>query len=126
MFGYCGTLNDVTIWDNSLLLQAMCDGSFEDIDFPFNIGGEVFQQLWMLVDGIYPLLSRFVKPISVPLGETEALFSLWQESKRKDVERFFGVFKKKFHFFTKPVPFFYGGHFECFLLQFSASQYGRP
>jgi hypothetical protein len=107
VFGYCGTLNDVTIWDNSLLLQAMCDGSFEDIDFPFNIGGEVFQQLWMLVDGIYPPLSRFVKPISVPLGETEALFSLWQESKRKDVERFFGVFKKKFNFFAKPVPFFF-------------------
>ncbi len=65
VFGYCGTLNDITIWDNSLLLQAMCDGSFEDIDFPFNIGGEVFQQLLMLVDGIYPPLSRFVKPIAV-------------------------------------------------------------
>jgi hypothetical protein len=33
VFGYCGTLNDVTIWDNSLLLQAMCDGSFEEINF---------------------------------------------------------------------------------------------
>jgi hypothetical protein len=107
VFGYCGTLNDVTIWDNSLLLQAMCDGTFDDIDFSFSIGGEDFQQLWMLVDGIYPPISRFVKPISVPLGDIEALFSLWQESKCKDVGHFFGVFKKKFHSFAKPVPFAY-------------------
>jgi len=39
VFGYCGTLNDITIWDNSLLLQAMCNGSFEESDFPFTIGG---------------------------------------------------------------------------------------
>lgn len=96
VFGYCGTLNDLTIWDSSLLLQAMCDGTFDEIDFQFTIGGEQFQKLWLLVDGIYPPLSRFVKPISVPIGDTEALFSMWQEAKRKDVERFFGVFKKKF------------------------------
>jgi len=34
VFGYCRMLNDITIWDNSLLLQAMCDGSFEEINFP--------------------------------------------------------------------------------------------
>jgi hypothetical protein len=107
VFGYCGTLNYVIIWDNSLLLQAMCDGTFDDLDFPFSISGEDFQQLWMLVDSSYPPISRFVKPISVPLSDVEALFSLWQESKRKDVERFFGVFIKKFHLFAKPVPFAY-------------------
>jgi len=69
----------------------------------FTIGCEQFVQLWLLVDGIYPPLSRFVKPISGPIGDTEALFSLWQESKRKDVERFFGVFKKKIHFLSRPI-----------------------
>jgi len=107
VFGYCGTLNDITIWDSSYLLQSLCDGSFSDLDFTFNIGGEEFDHLWMLVDGIYPSLARFVKPVSVPLGDTEALFSLWQESKRKDIERFFGVFKKKFNFFNRPLPFAY-------------------
>ncbi|MFN9982519.1 MAG: hypothetical protein ACK53Y_21505, partial [bacterium] len=53
---------------------------------------ELFEELWMLVDGIYPSLARFVKPISVPVGKREALFAMWQESKRKDIERFFGVF----------------------------------
>jgi hypothetical protein len=76
VFGYCGTLNDVTIWDNSLLLQAMCDGSFDKIDFPFTVGGKQFPKLFLLVDGIYPPLSRFVKHISVPIGDTEVLFSM--------------------------------------------------
>jgi hypothetical protein len=107
VFGYAGTLNDLTIWDNSFLLHSICDGSFEMLDFQFTIGGEEFDKLWMLVDGIYPQLSRFVKPISVPLGDIEALYSLWQEAKRKDIERFFGVFKKKFNFFNKPIPFAY-------------------
>lgn len=45
--------------------------------------------LWMLVDGIYPPLAQFVKPLTVPIGDSEALFSLWQESKHKDIEPFF-------------------------------------
>jgi hypothetical protein len=104
VFGYSGTLNDLSIWDSSYLLQSLCDGTFSDLDFSFTIGGEVFHHLWMLVDGIYPSLARFVKPTSVPIGKDEALFSMWQESKRKDVERFFGVFKRKFHFFNRPIP----------------------
>jgi hypothetical protein len=103
VFGYAGTLNDINIWDSSLLLQSFCDGSFEANDFPFTIGGEEFEKLWLLVDGIYPPIARFVKPISIPIGDVEALFSLWQESKRKDVERFFAVFKIKFHFFSHPI-----------------------
>jgi hypothetical protein len=99
VFGYAGTLNDITFWDNSFLLHSICDGS--------TIGGEEFDKLWMLVDGIYPQLSRFVKPISVPLGDVEAIYCLWQEAKHKDIECFFGIFKKKFNFFTKSISFAY-------------------
>jgi len=56
----------------------------------------------MSVDGMYPPLSRFVKPVSVPIGDVEALFSMWQEAKRKDIKRFFGVSQKKLHFFAWP------------------------
>jgi hypothetical protein len=105
VFGYSGTFNDISIWDSSYLLQSLCDGTFTGLDFPFTVGGEVFYQLWMLVDGIYPSLARFVKPISVPVGKRETLFSSWQESKRKDIERFFAVFKRKFGFFAKAIPF---------------------
>jgi hypothetical protein len=39
----------------------------------------------------------------MPLDDPEAIFSMWQESKRKDIERFFVVFKKKSHIFTQPI-----------------------
>jgi hypothetical protein len=92
VFGYPGTLNDINIWDTSYLLQSLCNGSFGGLDFPFPIGGEMFHELWVLVDGIYPSLARFVKPISVPVGKREELFAVWQESTRKTIERLFGVF----------------------------------
>ena len=88
----------------------------DEIDFQFTIGGEEFQQLWLLVDGIYPPLSRFVKPISVPIGDTEALFSMWQEAKQKNVERFFGVFKKKITYLQGRFHGLHRGHFGCLLL----------
>jgi hypothetical protein len=40
--------------------------------------------LWFLTDGIYPELSWFVKTISEPVNKWEALYSIWQEAKRKD------------------------------------------
>jgi hypothetical protein len=46
-----------------------------ELDLMFSIGGKVFDWLWMLVDGIYQALAGFVKPISVPIGRHEALFS---------------------------------------------------
>jgi hypothetical protein len=106
VFGYCGTLNGINIWESSLLHQSLCDGSFSNNDFPFIIGGETFHELWFLVDGIYPSLSRFVKPLTVPIDDNEAIFSMWQESKRKDIERFLASSKKN-HFFAQPILFHY-------------------
>jgi hypothetical protein len=103
VFGYSGVLNDINIWDASLLHKAFCDGSFSQCAFPFEIGGETFETLWLLVDGIYPSLAWFVKPLSVPIDDDETLFLLWQEAKRKDIECFFRVFKKKFNFFANPI-----------------------
>jgi hypothetical protein len=94
--GYAGTFNDISVWDNSLLHCSLIDGSFSRNDFEFEIAGTTFSFLYFLVDGIYPLLSRFVRPINVLTGKDECFFTAWQESCRKDVERFFGVLKKKF------------------------------
>jgi Plant transposon protein len=85
-FGFPGTLNDINIWDQSNLLKSFLDGSFSMINFPFEINGKQFQYLWIMVDGIYPELSRFVKNISVPLTEKHKKYSKWQESARKSVE----------------------------------------
>jgi len=88
-------MNDINIWDSSKLHKSLHDGSFELNDFSYVVVvGETFDQLWFLTDGIYPKYSRFVKSISEPLNKWEALFSIWQEAKRKDLERGFGVLKK--------------------------------
>jgi hypothetical protein len=49
-----------------------------------------------LVDGIYPWLAQFLSTIAVPTTTMDSNYSRWQESKRKDTERAFGLIKKKF------------------------------
>jgi hypothetical protein len=75
--GYAGTLNDINVWDSSLLHKPLIDGSFCRNDFEYSIGEEQFNMLWFLVDGIYPLLSCFVGPMSVPILVSEALYLSW-------------------------------------------------
>ncbi len=67
------------------------DWIFAKIDFDFKIDEKQFMNLYFLVDGIYPKLSRFVKTISVPLSSK---FAKWQESVRKNIESGFAVLLK--------------------------------
>jgi hypothetical protein len=102
-FGYPGSMNDINVWDNSPLHKAYVNGAFSSIDFEFHIGGSRFTKLWVLVDGIYPKLARFVQTISVPLGRQWKQFVAWQESAQKDIERAFGVLQGKFHVVRYPI-----------------------
>jgi hypothetical protein len=91
-FGFPGTHNDINIWDQSSLLRMFVNGSFGDIDFPFRVANKTFNKLWLMTDGIYPELSRFVKTISVPTNLTHKMYAKWQEACRKSVERAFSVY----------------------------------
>jgi Plant transposon protein len=103
-FGYAGTQNDINIWEQSPLLESWLDGSWAtNVDFTFRIGDKEFSQLYLLVDGIYPEVSRFVKTISVPATNQEKSFAAWQEASRKDVERTFGVLQRKFHILCRKI-----------------------
>jgi hypothetical protein len=107
-FGYPGTLNDINIWDQSVLLRSYLDGTHSSlVDFPFSINKQKYTKLWVLVDGIYPEISRFVKTISVPIGKSEKAFARWQEACRKSVERAFGVLQRKFQILTRPMELWY-------------------
>ena len=70
---------------------------------PFSIGEEEFKQLYILVDGIYPAYSRFVKSYKEPVGDEEKALTSWQELARKDIERAFGVLQAKFQFMARPI-----------------------
>ena len=105
-YGYAGTLNDINILNLSPFLESLLDGEFEKLEstsVPFAIGQEVFNQLFILVDGIYPRYSRFVKGMKEPVTEDEKTFTEWQEAARKDIERAFGVLQGKFQALATPI-----------------------
>ena len=83
--------------------MKQCRIFFNELDHEYELDGEYFTQLFLLVDGIYPTLTRFLKSIPVPLTRIDRVFAGWQESTRKDIERAFGVMKKKFHFLVHSV-----------------------
>jgi hypothetical protein len=68
-FGWPGTLNDINICNGSLLHEELTSGRWgTSFDFPFSIGDFSFTKLFVLVDGIYPELSRFVKIFGEPIS----------------------------------------------------------
>ena len=105
-FGYPGTLNDLNILSMSPLVEKMIDGTIAELEnsvVPFLVGGETFIRTFLLVDGIYPPWSRFVRGIKEPVYFGEKKFTKWQESARKDIERAFGNLQAKFQFLKRPV-----------------------
>lgn len=97
-FGYPGSLNDLNVLGLSPLIEKMTHELLllERECVPYSISGENFEKLFLLVDGIYPTWSRFVKTVGFPVTPMQKAFSAWQESVRKDIERAFGVLKKRF------------------------------
>ena len=95
-FGFPGSLNNINVWDRSPVLESMLDDHHDKIYFSFNIDGHDFDQLYYLVDGIYPSLSCFLTTIIDPTTTLDSFFAPKQEGWRKSIERAFGVLKKKF------------------------------
>ena len=107
-YGYTGALNDLIILSLSPLLDRMLDGTFHALEeeagvVPFEVSGELFNNIFFLVDGIYPKYSRFVRGIKEPITQTEKYYTAWQEAARKDIERAFGVLKNTWQFVDRPI-----------------------
>jgi hypothetical protein len=89
-FGYAGSLNDLNVFNLLPLSDSLVDRTFHESEIEshcslFIIDGEVFQYLFLLVDGIYPSLLHFVRTIHEPVMNLERLFAKWQEAVRKDI-----------------------------------------
>lgn len=107
-YGYSGAMNDLNILNISPLLEKWTEGSFTGVEkdarvVPFQIGGETFDRTYVLVDGIYPKYSRFVRGHPQPVTDEETRFTKWQESARKDIERAFGVLQCKWKVLSFPL-----------------------
>jgi hypothetical protein len=111
-YGYAGTLNDLNVLNLSPFLDALLDGRFATLErdsgvVPYKIfdgdEGDEFNEMYILVDGIYHQFSRFVKAHREPISREEKRFTGWQESARKDIERAFGVLQLKFQWIARPI-----------------------
>lgn len=105
-FGEPGSLNDINVLERSTLWEDLTHGRIHELDFEFAINGEPFTMLWWFVDGIYPMLSRFLRAVSVPTSKVDCNYSPWHHCYRKDVERGFGVWEKKYHCVKHPMRMF--------------------
>ncbi|GKC02487.1 serine/threonine-protein kinase STY17-like protein, partial [Tanacetum coccineum] len=74
-------------------------------EIPFVANGVTYPSRYCLVDGIYPELATLVKTIPEPTDDDHKriLYKKKQDSARKDVERAFGVLKKKWAILANPT-----------------------
>ncbi|GJU56888.1 DNA-directed DNA polymerase [Tanacetum coccineum] len=90
-----GSNNDINGLYQSPLFNDLKTGRAPEILFVAN--GVTYPSGYYLVDRIYPELASLVKTIQEPADDDHKriLYKQKQESARKDVERAFGVLKKK-------------------------------
>ncbi|GKC14710.1 hypothetical protein Tco_1011492 [Tanacetum coccineum] len=102
-FGVAGSNNDINVLYQSPLFNDLKTGRAPEIRFVAN--GVTYLSGYYLVDGIYPELAPLVKTIPEPADDDHKriLYKQKQESARKDVERAFGVLKKKWAILANPT-----------------------
>ena len=89
-FGAPGTfLNDINVLDRSPLFDMAVRGESPSVKFTVN-GNDCKNAYWF-ADGIYPRYACFAKTFPRPVTRMQKLFAVAQESKRKDIERAFGI-----------------------------------
>nr|GFA90035.1 hypothetical protein [Tanacetum cinerariifolium] len=101
-FGASGSNNDINVLYQSPLFNDLKTGRASEISFVAN--GVTYRSGYYLVDGVYPKLAPLVKTIAEPSDDDHKriLYKQKQESARKDVERAFGVLKKKWATLANP------------------------
>ncbi|GJY08201.1 ALP1-like protein [Tanacetum coccineum] len=94
-FGVAGSNNDINVLYQSPLFNDLKTGRAPEILFVAN--GVTYPSGYYLIDEIYPELATLVKTIPEPADDDHKriLYKKKQELARKDVERAFGVLKKK-------------------------------
>ncbi|GJS79316.1 RNA-directed DNA polymerase, eukaryota [Tanacetum coccineum] len=102
-FGVSGSNNDINVLYQSPLFNDLKTG--RALEIPFVDNGVNYRSGYYLVDGIYPELAPLVKTIleSADDDHKRILYKQKRESTRKDVERAFGVLKKKWLTLLKSV-----------------------
>lgn len=87
---------DINILDSSdFITKLITQGNVYD-SFEFEVNGQIFTQLYSLVDGIYPPYRCFMGTMSKPTSPAWKYYAKRQEGERKSVECSFGILGGKF------------------------------
>ena len=97
---YPGSQNDINVLNKSPLFIQAIKGESPTVHYTVN--GNQYDMGYYLADKIYPEWAVFVKTVSAPQSAEDKLFSLRQESVRKDVECAFGVLQSRFNIVNRP------------------------
>nr|GEZ11154.1 protein ALP1-like [Tanacetum cinerariifolium] len=102
-FGISGMNNDVNILRQSPLFNDIKAGKTPDVSFVAN--NVTYKRGYYLIDEIYLQWSVLIKSIRNPGANDQKriLYKTKHEAARKDVERAFGVFKKKWKLIKHPA-----------------------
>ncbi|GKB48209.1 ALP1-like protein [Tanacetum coccineum] len=102
-FGVFGTNNNVNILRQSSLFNDLKSG--KALDVPFVANNVLYKKGYYLTDGIYPQWSVLIKSIKNPGTDDHKriLYKTKHEAVKKDVERAFGVLKKKYKLIKHPT-----------------------
>ncbi|GKB95483.1 ribonuclease H-like domain-containing protein, partial [Tanacetum coccineum] len=102
-FGVAEMNNDVNVLSQSPLFNDLKAGKASDVQFVAN--NVAYKRGYYLTDEIYPQWFVLIKSIknSVENDHTRILYKTKHEAARKDVERAFGVLKKKWKLIKHPA-----------------------
>jgi hypothetical protein len=92
-FGVAGSNNDINVLQQSSIFIRKLKGQAPRVKYTVN--GNKYDQGYYLADGIYPEWAIFVKSIYMPINDKNQEFSYHQEGERKDIERAFGVLRRR-------------------------------
>jgi len=100
-FGVAGSNNDINVLNQSSLFINELKGQAPRVQYMVN--GNQHNIGYYLADGIYPEWAVFVKSIRMPISEKDKLYAEKQEGARKDIERAFGVLRRRFSILKRPA-----------------------
>ncbi|XP_075499128.1 uncharacterized protein LOC142537502 [Primulina tabacum] len=100
-FGLPGSNNDINVLSKSHLFVNLANGIAPPANYV--IQRKEYTMGYYLADGIYPKWATLVQTIHNPQCPKKKYIAARQESRRKDVERVFGVLQSKWAIITGPA-----------------------
>ena len=102
-FGQQGSHNDINVFLASPVLEEIISGLAPACSF--YACENYYKDEYFLSDGIYPEYASLVKTFTDPIDDKRKYFKKKQESARKDIERAFGVLRKRWYLINFPARF---------------------